>query len=80
MNFRDAMQIEESLERCCLKVTGKSGCSKPGCYCGNEPYVVVWLISPDEDAHGAVIQTVKKMDEFVRKLQNLRTELWGDER
>ena len=78
MTFRDALEMEQAMERCCLRITGSPGCSKRGCTCGNAPYAILWLVTPREDTHGVAIQTVEKMDEFIEKLQTLRRQLWGD--
>ena len=78
MNFRDAIETETALEHCCLRITGNEGCSRRGCTCGNAPYAIIWTITPNENTHGAAIQSVEKMDELIRKLQILRNQLWGD--
>ena len=78
MNFRNALEVEEKIDRCSLKIMGSAGCGKRDCACGNAPYALLFLIAPNEDIHGAAIQTVEKMDELISSLRTLRNQLWGD--
>ena len=66
----------ESLVNCKLKIEGRHGCNKPGCACGNEPYIMIWLITPGDDVHGAAIQSFAQANELIFKLREFRDTLW----
>ena len=70
---RDRQQLCE----CALKIEGGPGCTKPGCQCNGEPFIVVWLIAPNKSIHGAAIQSLDEVDKLITKLRRMRNQLWS---